>query len=75
MENESDSSPDAKRKKYYAEFFNNLQQGISYYRNLPQAAERNYSVFALALHLSENELASLKIQFSINEPVKILPEV
>ena len=74
LENETAGSPDAKRKKYYAEFFNNLLQGISYYRNLPHDAERNYSVFALALDLAENALASLKIQFSINEPVKILAE-
>ena len=45
------------------------------YSQQSQDAKRNHPVFALALHLAEDELAALKIQFSINEPVKILAEV
>ena len=74
LENENAGGPDAKRKKYYVEFFNNLQEGIGYYRKLPPTVELNYAAFILSLDIAENELAMLKIQFPINEPVKILAQ-
>ena len=75
LENENAAGHDAKRKKYYVEFFNNLQEGVNYYRNLPQTAEPNYAAFAVSLDFAENELASLKIQFSTNEPLKIVVQI
>lgn len=75
LENDYSREPDAKRKKYYVEFFKNLQEGIAYYKNLTQAGEPNRASFIQALNLAENELNALNLQYSIHLPEKIIAAV
>ena len=63
LENENNDEPDRKRKKYYAEFFKNLLEGITYYKNLPRTVERNYETFTLALNIAESTLEELGLQY------------
>ena len=72
LENENAGGPDMKRKKYYVEFFNNLQEGILYYKNLPQAVEPNRASFIQALNFAVSTLDMLNFKFSINTPDKII---
>jgi hypothetical protein len=69
LENENGKAPDAKRKKYYLEFFKNLHDGINYYKQLPATPELNYTAFmhamdaaAKSLTLLENELQELAVE-------------
>lgn len=75
LENESSTEPDAKRKKYYVEFFNNLQSGINYYKNLPETVEPNYAAFAQSLNIAVQTLEMLNCKYSIYTPEKILTGV
>lgn len=75
LENESSTEPDAKRKKYYVEFFNNLQSGINYYKNLPETVEPNYAAFAQSLDIAVQTLEMLNCKYSIYTPEKILTGV
>ncbi|MEO7767062.1 MAG: hypothetical protein ABIS01_06530 [Ferruginibacter sp.] len=70
LENENFNGQDFKRKKYFAEFFKNLREGISYYKTLPPSVELNRAEFLLAFNLFEEELNILALQFSISEPQK-----
>jgi hypothetical protein len=73
LENDySKGEPDVKRKKYYLEFFKNLQEGILYYKNLPMAGEPNRASFAEALDIAANKLDALICQYSIHLPEKIV---
>lgn len=72
LENEGSKELDTKRKKYYIEFFKNLQEGIFYYKNLAQAAEPDTAGFAAALTIAKNELDTLNLQWSIPPPEKII---
>lgn len=63
LENETSGSIDAKRKKYYTEFFNNLQTGIIYYRYLPQTKAMNHHAFVQALKEADEHLAALETAF------------
>lgn len=65
LENEASGELDAKRKKYYVEYFKNLHDGITYYKNLPHTVEPNYAAFAAALNLAEYAIEELVIQYSI----------
>lgn len=48
-----------KTKKYHAEFYKNLMQGIEYYRQLSGVAASNRPAFLRALDAAENALAAL----------------
>ncbi|MBC7890201.1 MAG: hypothetical protein H7Z13_20185 [Ferruginibacter sp.] len=71
LENEN-TDVDIKRKKYYFEFFNNLQDGILYYKNLPQTVEPDYTRFMHGLICEKNTLDSLYFRFSNLLPEKII---
>lgn len=70
--NEPPAEPDAKRKKYYFEFFRNLEQGILYYTCLPPSVEPDIAQFRIALSDATNVLDKLRIQFSNHLPDKIV---
>lgn len=74
LENESEVEMDAKRKKYYVEFFKNLYDGISYYKSLPGSVEPHRGPFVHALHEAEGTLDILASQFSIDIPGKVAVE-
>jgi hypothetical protein len=71
LENETTLDSDVKRKKYYVEFFNNLQVGINYYKALPETVEPNYAAFTQSLDIAEDTLATLNCQYSIYTRDKI----
>lgn len=56
----------AKKKKYYASFYNNLWDGISYYRRLPGLTGRRRKQFDKALYYAGIELDSLNYQYEIS---------
>ncbi len=56
----------AKLKKYYTEFYNNLSDGIAYYRNLNPESFENRDAFHSALNEAELELNILNGQFQIS---------
>lgn len=62
---DSGKEPDRKRTKYYDDFYNNLMNGINYYRHLPGVTITNIEQFNLALNDAEKELDELNFQ-SIN---------
>lgn len=51
--------PDAKKQKYYQEYFKNLVNCIQYYRQLPNVAKSNREAFDGGLNLAELELNEL----------------
>lgn len=65
LENENGFEPDAKRKKYYTEFFKNLQEGIDYYRYLPQTTAMNHDAFIQALDQADEHLVALEMECSL----------
>jgi hypothetical protein len=54
-----------KKKKYHALFYQNLREGIKYYRSLPDTAISNQQSFIQALDLAEMELDGLNYSFQI----------
>lgn len=52
-----------KKKKYHALFYQNLREGIEYYRLLPGAAISNKKSFIKALDLAELELDGLNYRY------------
>ncbi|MDN3658005.1 hypothetical protein QWZ08_20305 [Ferruginibacter paludis] len=60
LENENGKEPDVKRKRYYTEFFKNLHDGISYYKQLPATPELNYTAFMQAMHAAEQSVGLLE---------------
>lgn len=64
LENENGHEPDAKRKKYYTEFFKNLQEGIGYYRQLPVIAALNHGAFIHGLDAGDSQLMTLEMEYS-----------
>ena len=56
----------AKTKKYHVAFYQNLRDGITYYRQLPGVSEKDKSKFIEALDSAELELDSLNCQYSIH---------
>ncbi len=71
LESESAGELDVKRKKYYVEYFKNLQEGITYYKNLPQSVEPNYASFTQDLNLAAQSIDELCLQYSIDMPEKM----
>jgi hypothetical protein len=57
----------AKKKKYYATFYNNLREGIAYYQSLPGIPETKKGRFNKALHDARLELDTLDYRFSLSE--------
>jgi hypothetical protein len=56
----------AKKKKTYVSFYNNLLQGITYYRQLPGLSGRTRKQFDKALYYAGIELDSINYQYEIN---------
>jgi hypothetical protein len=56
----------AKRKKYCASFYQNMMNGISYYRNQFDIAIANRETFNKDLDFCETELDCLNYQYAIN---------
>ncbi|WP_276502602.1 hypothetical protein [Terrimonas pollutisoli] len=54
-----------KNKKSYTIFYQNLRNGISYYRRLPAVASSGRATFIKALDLAEVELDYLNYQYSL----------
>ena len=50
---------DNKRKKYYQEFYQNLTEGINYYRNLPGVAQSKRQQFLTDLGIGQMEIDGL----------------
>jgi hypothetical protein len=63
------SADAAKTKKQQAAFFQNLQTGINYYRNLPAVSENDKENFIQALDAAELELDALNYQYSIHKEI------
>ena len=74
LENENLTELDPRRKKYYVEYFKNLHEGISYYRNLPQSVEPDYGAFTHSLDLAEEALQVMEQPFFVVAPEKLLAE-
>jgi len=55
----------AKKKKYYLTFYQNLREGIQYYRRLQGIAATSRNQFMKALNYAEIELDFLNYQYSI----------
>ncbi len=55
----------AKRRKYFAAFYQNLVDGISYYRQLPGIAAAAKDQFIKDLNYAENELDALNYKYEI----------
>jgi hypothetical protein len=56
----------AKKKKYFVSFFQNLRNGIMYYRNLPGVAAAGREQFFKDLFYADSELDSLNYQYAIS---------
>ena len=63
LENENGLEPDVKRKKYYTEFFKNLQKGIIYYRHLPLSKAMSHNAFVQAFNEADEHLVALEMAF------------
>lgn len=57
----------SKKKKYYASFYQNLMDGITYYRRLTAIPDTSKDQFAKALYYAGIEMDSLNYQYAINE--------
>ena len=65
----------AKKKKYFASFYQNLREGIKYYQHLQGFSLSSKKLFIQALELAELELDSLNYQHSFDEDsARILKE-
>jgi hypothetical protein len=56
----------AKKKKYYASFYQNLREGILYYRRLSILSGGRGKQFDKALDIAEIELDSINYQYEVN---------
>lgn len=54
------------RKKYYASFYGNLRNGITYYLQLHEISRENRTFFEKALNDANKELDSLNYQYEIS---------
>ena len=66
LEHEPSAGPDVKRKKYYIEFFKNMQEGLNYYKNQAQIIEPNSKAFINSINIASQKLQALDVLFSIN---------
>jgi hypothetical protein len=65
LEDDINTEQFSKKKKYYATFYQNLMNGIMYYRRLPGISATSRNKFVKALYYAETELDSLDYQFEI----------
>lgn len=65
LEQEPAAGPDVKRKKYYIEFFKNMQEGLSYYKNQAQIIQPNSKAFINSINTASQKLQALDMLFSI----------
>ncbi len=65
LENDMEAEQLEKKRKYYASFYKNLGDGITYYRNLPGIPEKSSGVFTKALEGAETALDQLIRQYAI----------
>jgi len=65
LQDEIQSEQFSKKKKYYASFYQNLTDGITYYRQLPKMPGINRNEFLKALNDADLELTSLNYQYEI----------
>ena len=65
LQDEIQSEQFSKKKKYYASYYQNLTDGITYYRQLPKMPGINRNEFLKALNNADLELASLNYQYEI----------
>ncbi len=69
LENDFNTEQFSKKKKHYASFYQNLMDGIAYYRRLPGISETWRNQFVKALYLAGEELDSINYQYALNEAV------
>jgi len=67
LENDVQAGLFDKKKKYYTSFYQNLRDGITYYRNLPGIAADNHAEFIKALDDAATELDFIDCQQSATE--------
>lgn len=70
---EDECEPDVKKKKYYTEYFKNLQEGISYYRNLLPVEELHHGDFMQGLNAASQQITALESEFSHCFTEKVKP--
>ena len=66
LEEDTSTGQFAKKKKYYVSFYQNLREGIMYYRRLPGISPTDRNLFVKALYYAGVELDSLNYQYEIN---------
>ena len=65
LEEEISAEQFSKKKKYFTSFYQNLRNGINYYRLLPSIADTDRARFVKALDKAGIELDYLNYQYSI----------
>jgi hypothetical protein len=63
-----------KKKKYFQGFYQNLTEGIAYYRNLPELVDDNDGQFEKGLNQAVQELESMNRQYAIQDIQSCLKE-
>lgn len=66
LEEDTSTGQFAKRKKYFVSFYQNLREGIMYYRRLPGISATDRNLFVKALYYAGVELDSLNYQYEID---------
>ncbi|MBI2729544.1 MAG: hypothetical protein HYX40_02120 [Sphingobacteriales bacterium] len=67
LEEDNQTGQVLKKKKYYASFYNNLREGITYYQSLPCLTETKKGRFSKALDNAGLELDTLNYRFVLSE--------
>lgn len=62
---EKNTQPDARKEKYFTDFYTNIREGLSYYRTLPGIRMTENDKFQLALNQAEKDLQAISYQFSM----------
>lgn len=67
LDNETGAVEFSKKKKFYTLFYQNLREGIIYYRRLPGISETGRIQFLNDLYYADKELDLLNHQYELNE--------
>lgn len=67
LENDICTEQFSKKKKYFSSFYQNIRDGITYYRSLPGISEAGINKFISDLYYAEEELDCLNYQYEIYE--------
>ena len=67
LEEGGDAEQFSKKKKYYISFYQNLRDGINYYRRLPGISGACRDQFVRDLYNADEELDLLNYQYAFNE--------